>query len=277
MRQAISGARSAVRWTVILLGGILVIGPLVWSISTSVKPANQILATPPTLLPNPFTLQHYARLVDESVGWDFLNSLLNALVTVVLGILGGFAAGYALSRFRFRGARPLLLMFVAAMTIPAYSLLLPTQIIFAKLGLLDTPATLPILYTAHVIPLVAWIAKTQFDALPIEMEQAALVDGYSRWEAVRKVVMPGTRPALIAAAAYGFLVAWNDYITAATMTSSPSYRTMQVALTFFQGFSGREWGPLMAGAVLATFPPLVLFIVFRRYLVGGFLSGAIKG
>lgn len=256
---------------------VLVIGPLIWSLSTSLKPANEILSAPPLLIPETFTGDHYARLMREGVGINFWNSLINAIATVVAALIVGTAAGYALSRYRFTGSKPMLLLFVAAMTIPAYSLLLPTQVLFDGMGLLNTPATLPILYSAHAIPLVVWVTKTQFDALPIELEQAAAVDGYSRWESVRKIVLPGAKPALIAGAAYAFLIAWNDYITAATMTSSPQLRTLPVALIFYQGFSGREWGPLMAGVVIATIPPVVLFIVFRRYLIGGFLSGAIKG
>lgn len=256
---------------------VLVIGPLLWSLSTSLKPANEILSAPPLLIPETVTVDHYARLVREGVGVNFWNSMVNAICTVLVALIVGTAAGYALSRYRFTGSKPMLLLFVAAMTIPAYSLLLPTQVLFDGMGLLNTAATLPILYSAHAIPLVVWVTKTQFDALPIELEQAAAVDGYSRWESVRKIVLPGAKPALIAGAAYAFLVAWNDYITAATMTSSPQLRTLPVALIFYQGFSGREWGPLMAGVVIATIPPVVLFIVFRRYLIGGFLSGAIKG
>lgn len=256
---------------------VLVIGPLLWSLSTSLKPANEILSAPPLLIPDTVTGDHYARLVREGVGVNFWNSMINAISTVLVALIVGTAAGYALSRYRFTGSKPMLLLFVAAMTIPAYSLLLPTQVLFDGMGLLNTAATLPILYSAHAIPLVVWVTKTQFDALPIELEQAAAVDGYSRWESVRKIVLPGAKPALIAGAAYAFLVAWNDYITAATMTSSPQLRTLPVALIFYQGFSGREWGPLMAGVVIATIPPVVLFIVFRRYLIGGFLSGAIKG
>ncbi|MGO1853517.1 MAG: carbohydrate ABC transporter permease [Microbacteriaceae bacterium] len=256
---------------------VLVIGPLLWSLSTSLKPTNEILSAPPLLIPDTVTGDHYARLVREGVGVNFWNSMINAISTVVVALIVGTAAGYALSRYRFTGSKPMLLLFVAAMTIPAYSLLLPTQVLFDGMGLLNTAATLPILYSAHAIPLVVWVTKTQFDALPIELEQAAAVDGYSRWESVRKIVLPGAKPALIAGAAYAFLVAWNDYITAATMTSSPQLRTLPVALIFYQGFSGREWGPLMAGVVIATIPPVVLFIVFRRYLIGGFLSGAIKG
>lgn len=256
---------------------VLVVGPLLWSLSTSLKPANEILSAPPVLIPDTVTADHYARLVREGVGVNFWNSVINAISTVLVALIVGTAAGYALSRYRFTGSKPMLLLFVAAMTIPAYSLLLPTQVLFDGMGLLNTAATLPILYSAHAIPLVVWVTKTQFDALPPELEQAAAVDGYSRWESVRKIVLPGAKPALIAGAAYAFLVAWNDYITAATMTSSPQLRTLPVALIFYQGFSGREWGPLMAGVVIATIPPVVLFIVFRRYLIGGFLSGAIKG
>jgi ABC-type glycerol-3-phosphate transport system permease component len=146
-----------------------------------------------------------------------------------------------------------------------------------ELGLYNSWAGLPILYAGHVLPFAVWVTRAHFNAIPRELEQAAQIDGYSRAEAVWRVVLPGARPALLAAATFGFLHSWNDYVTAATMLDSPDKRTLTVALIFFQGFHGRDRRALMAGAIIATIPPVVMFLLFRRYLIGGFSDGSVKG
>mgnify|MGYP001807183468 CR=1 FL=1 len=256
---------------------IVVLGPILWALSTSLKPNNRIFAVPPQLIPDAATLAHYERLIAEGVHWSFLNSAFYAVTAVVAAVAIGAVGGYALVRFPIRGKPLLLTLFMAALAIPSYALMLPTQFIFVKLGLFDTRLALPILYAAHVVPFAVWMARAHFASVPIELEHAALVDGYSRAEAVWKVILPGAMPAIIAASTFGFLYSWNDYITAATMVDSTPRRTLPVALIFFQGFHGRDWGALMAGVVIATIPPVTLFLIFRKYLIGGFSEGSVKG
>ncbi len=260
-----------------LIAAMVVLGPIVWAISTSLKATNQIFAVPPRLIPTEATLDHYRRLIAEGVQWNFLNSAIYTVSAVAIAVALGAVAGYALVRFQVPGKRLVLLIFMGAMAVPSFAVLLPTQIMFNFAGLFDTRLTLPILYAAHVVPFAVWMTRAQFSSLPRELEQAALVDGYGRWEAVWKVLLPGAKPALIAAAAFGFLYSWNDYITATTMVDTPRLRTLPVALIFFQGFHGRDWGALMAGVVIATLPPVVMFLLFRRYLIGGFSEGSVKG
>jgi multiple sugar transport system permease protein len=257
--------------------GVIALGPILWALSTSLKPDNRIFAVPPQLVPDQATLDHYRRLFAEGVHWSFLNSALYSVSAVTVAVAFGTVAGYAFVRYPISGKRALLVLFMGAMAIPGYALLLPTQIVFVQLGLFDTRLALPLLYAAHVIPFAVWITRAHFASVPPELEQAALVDGYSRFEAVWKVILPGAKPALIAAAAFGFLYSWNDYITATTMVESPGLRTLPVALIFFQGFHGRDWGALMAGVIIATIPPVTLFLLYRRYLIGGFSDGSIKG
>ena len=256
---------------------VVVLGPVLWALSTSLKANNRIFSVPPQLIPAQPTLEHYSRLIAEGVHWSFLNSAIYSVAAVSVAVVLGTVAGYAFVRYPVSGKRALLLLFMGAMAIPSYALLLPTQIVFVRLGIFDTRFALPLLYAAHVIPFAVWMTRAHFAAVPHELEQAALVDGYSRLEAVWKVIIPGARPALIAAAAFGFLYSWNDYITATTMVESPGLRTLPVALIFFQGFHGRDWGALMAGVVIATIPPVTLFLIYRRYLIGGFSEGSIKG
>ncbi|WP_439496028.1 carbohydrate ABC transporter permease [Bosea sp. (in: a-proteobacteria)] len=259
------------------VAAVIVLGPIFWALSTSLKSNSHIFAVPPRWIPDEPSLEHFRRLLAEGVHWSFLNSALYSVSAVAAAVAIGAVAGYALVRYPIPGKKLLLVLFMGVMAIPSYALLLPTQIVFVNLGLFDTRLALPILYAAHVIPFAVWMTRAHFAAMPRELEQAALVDGYSRFEAVWKVILPGARPALIAAAAFGFLYSWNDYITATTMIESPDLRTLPVALIFFQGFHGRDWGALMAGVVIATLPPVTLFLVYRRYLIGGFAEGSVKG
>ncbi len=268
------------RWLIVgvsVLASVVVLGPILWALSTSLKANDRIFAVPPQLVPLAPTLEHYGRLIAEGVHWSFLNSALYAVLSVGVAVGLGAVAGYALVRFPVRGKNALLLLFMAGLAIPSYALLLPTQVIFVAAGLFDSWVVLPLLYAAHIVPFAVWITRAHFASVPIELEQAALVDGYSRAEAVWKVILPGAMPAILAASTFGFLYAWNDYITATTMVDTPAHRTLPVALIFFQGFHGRDWGALMAGGVIATLPPVTVFMIFRRHLIGGFSEGSVKG
>ncbi len=260
-----------------LVAAVVALGPIVWALSTSLKATNRIFAVPPELIPAEPTAEHYIRLVAEGVHWAFLNSGGYALAAVALSLAFGVVAGYGLSRYPVPCKQAVLVLFVGAMAVPGFAVLLPTQIIFVEFGLYNTLAALPILYAGHVLPFAVWVTRAHFNTIPRELEQAAQIDGYTRAEAVWKVILPGARPALLAAATFGFLHSWNDYVTATTMLDSPDRRTLPVALIFFQGFHGRDWGALMAGVIIATIPPVVMFLLFRKYLIGGFADGSVKG
>jgi ABC-type glycerol-3-phosphate transport system permease component len=260
-----------------LIAAIVALGPIFWAISTSFKPTDRIFAVPPEIIPLSPTLAHYARLIAEGVQWAFLNSANYAVLAVLLSLLFGTVAGYALTRYPVAGKPAILLIFVGAMAVPGFSVLLPTQLLASELGLYNTYLVLPLLYAGHILPFAVWVTRAHFASIPRELEQAAEIDGYSRAEAVWKIVLPGAKPALLASATFGFLHCWNDYVTGTTMVDQPELRTLPVALIFFQGFHGRDWGALMAGVAIATIPPVVVFLLFRKYLIGGFADGSVKG
>jgi ABC-type glycerol-3-phosphate transport system permease component len=260
-----------------LLAAVVALGPILWALSTSLKATNKIFAVPPELIPAQPTLDHYGRLISEGVHWAFLNSGLYAFAAVAISLLLGTVAGYALARYPVPGKKLVLVLFVGAMAVPGFAVLLPTQLLFVDLQLYNTYVALPLLYAGHILPFAVWVTRSHFSTLPRELEQAAQIDGYSRFEAVWKVVLPGAKPALLAAATFGFLHSWNDYVTATTMVDTPALRTLPVALIFFQGFHGRDWGALMAGVIIATIPPVMMFLLFRKYLIGGFADGSVKG
>lgn len=255
----------------------LALFPILWGVSSSLKPQDRILEFPPRLIPDAPTLEHYARIVRENAGWYALNSVIVSAVTVAATLAIGALAGYALARFTFRGRSATMIVTVAIMSIPIASLLVPTFTALSLLGLADTRIGLALLYTAYQLPVVIWMLYGYFLSLPIELEQAARIDGYTPVQTLRKVVIPLSQPALVAAALFVLVFAWNDFVVAVVMTSSEAVRTLPVAIYFYLGFYGREWGPLLAASVLSILPIIAIFVLLQRYFLSGMTGGSVKG
>jgi multiple sugar transport system permease protein len=256
---------------------VLALFPILWGISSSLKPQDRILEFPPRLIPDAPTLEHYARILRENAGWYALNSVIVSAATVVATLTIGALAGYALARCTFRGRSATMIVTVAIMSIPIASLLVPTFTSLSLLGLADTRTGLALLYTAYQLPVVIWMLYGYFLSLPVELEQAARIDGYTPVQTLRKVVIPLSRPALIAAALFVIVFAWNDFVVAVVMTSSEAVRTLPVAIYFYLGFYGREWGPLLAASVLSILPIIAIFVLLQRYFLSGMTGGSVKG
>lgn len=255
----------------------LALFPILWGVSSSLKPQDRILEYPPRLIPDAPTLEHYARIVRENAGWYALNSVIVSAATVAATLAIGALAGYALARFTFRGRSATMIVTVAIMSIPIASLLVPTFTALSLLGLADTRTGLALLYTAYQLPVVIWMLYGYFLSLPIELEQAARIDGYTPVQTLRKVVIPLSQPALVAAALFVLVFAWNDFVVAVVMTSSEAVRTLPVAIYFYLGFYGREWGPLLAASVLSILPIIAIFVLLQRYFLSGMTGGSVKG
>lgn len=269
LRQLAHGAITA-------LIALVALFPILWGLSTSFKPAAELATFPPTLLPREPMLEHYALLFRTGIQHFVLNSLIVSVASVVGCLALGSLAAYAMARIPFRGSAPLLLAVVAVMSIPLPSLLVPTFTFLARLGLLDSLTGLTLLYTAYQLPIVVWVLYGYFQTIPIELEQAARVDGYSQFDTLRKIVIPLSGPGLVAAGLFVVTFAWNDFVVAVAMNSSEAAKTLPVAIYGYLGFYGREWGPLTASAILSTVPVIIVFIVFQRFFLGGMTSGGVK-
>ena len=251
--------------------------PLLWGLSSSLKPTDQIRKVPPDLLPKRITFTHYRTLVENDLFLYMGNSIIVTAATVVLCLAVGAAAGYALSRFRFPGRSLMLLVVVTVMSIPIASLLVPTYTLIANLRMLDTLAALVMLYTAYELPIVIWIMFGYFNTIPRQLEHAAMIDGYGRFDALRRVILPLAGPGLIAAGLFVLTAAWNDFVVAVVINSGESVRTLPVAVYFYLGFFGREWGPLLAASMVSVAPIIVIFVIFQKYFVSGVTGGSVKG
>ena len=269
--------RRIVDIAVIVVICIVTLFPIVWGLSTSLKSPGSILEYPPRMIPAEPTLVHYRQLFATGIEKYILNSAIVSAITVALCVVLATLAAYALARFEFRGKSVVLFMTVAVMSIPLPSLTVPTFTFLVLLGLNNTLAGLVLLYTAYQLPLAIWVLYGYFQTIPTEFENAAMIDGYSRLQALRKVVLPLSWPGLIAAGLFTLTFAWNDFVVAVAMNSSDDVRTLPVAIYNYLGFFGREWGPLTAAAMVSIVPVIAIFIMFQRYFLSGMTGGGVKG
>jgi multiple sugar transport system permease protein len=256
---------------------LLAVGPFVWGVLTSLKGARQITAQPLAWWPDPLTFDNYVRAFQRGLGVGLSNSVGVALASVVLSVTLAAFTGYALARLRFRYSNLILFSIIAPQFVPGLVNLVPTYIIMARLGLLDTHAVLILLYTVHSLPMAVWIVKAFFETVPVELEQAAMVDGCTRWGSLWRVMLPLAQPGLAAAALFAFVNSWNEFLIAITMTSSAEMRTLPVAIYLSITDVGIDWGALMASATLAVAPVAILFVFLQQRFISGLTAGALKG
>jgi ABC-type glycerol-3-phosphate transport system permease component len=271
------GRRRALRLAVNLLIGAFALFPILWGLSSSLKPAERIVEFPPRLLPEAPTLAHYARVFQDDAGFYILNSALVSAATILLTLVLAALGGYALARYEFRGRGVAMMAVVAVMSIPIASLLVPTFTLISALGLFDTRLGLVLLYTAYQLPAALWMLYGYFTSLPVELEHAARVDGCGPLRTLTRVVLPLSKPGLVAAALFILVFAWNDFVVAVTMTAAQEVRTFPVAIYFYLGFYGREWGPLLAASLISIVPIIAVFVFLQRYFMSGLTGGGVKG
>jgi multiple sugar transport system permease protein len=260
----------------VLLIVVFALAPYVWMVLTSVKPSSAIATFPVQYLPADPTLEHYRALLART---SFLRNLLDSLVVavgaVVLGLGVSVPAAYAFSRFRFAGRSGLLVFFLTINMVPVVMLIIPLFVLMRQLGLIDTFVGVVAGHATFAIPFSVWMMTSYFNALPAELDEAALVDGATRWQTIRHVVLPLAMPGIVTTGIYIFVNSWNEYLFA-MMLSGQSIKTVTVALQSFIGEFTVQWGLLTAGGTLVAIPVTLLFLVIQRRLVGGLTAGAVK-
>lgn len=261
---------------------LLVLGaaafPLYWMFVTSLTPSAELFAVPPRILPTWSELGVYSeafRTIPIAV-W-LTNSAIVATGTTVLSLGLAIFPAYALSRFRFRGAGLMGLSLFATQMLPEAMLVVPLYAIFADLALLNTLGGLILANTAFTVPVVTWILKGAIDGVPLEVEEAARVDGCTRTGIVLAIVIPLVAPTLAAAAVIAFFHGWNEYVLAQTLISQEGLRTASVGLASFVGELSTPVHSVMAVGILYTLPAVVFYLFVQRYVVAGMTAGSVKG
>ncbi len=253
--------------------------PLVWGILTSFKPDADLFRFPPTFLDFTPTLEHYERVIASGFLYSIGASVFYAAVSVSATLALALPAAYAFDRFEFPFRQTLFMLVVASipLSLGAAALLIPNYVYFVQIGLTNTWFVLPLIYTAHQLPMAIWIVKGVIEGIPRELDEAAIVDGGTHADILRFVMLPLARPALGAAGVLAFVGSWNEFVAGSVMVDAPELKPVQPMIYSFIGFFGREWGPLTASATLAIVPILVAFAFLGRHIVSGLTKGAVKG
>jgi trehalose/maltose transport system permease protein len=252
--------------------------PFYYAILTSFKSGTDLFRV--TYWPTSFSLQNYESVLRTgSFPRNLLNSVFIASVTVLLALFLAITASFALSRVRFRGRGLLLMTILAVSMFPQIAVLAGLFELIRFLGIYNTPWALIFSYTIFTLPFTVWVLTTFMRDLPVEIEEAAIVDGASPWVIITRVFMPLMWPALVTTGLLAFIGAWNEFLFALTFTSSNMTRTVPVAIALLSGGSQFEipWGAIMAASVIVTVPLVVLVLIFQRKIVSGLTAGGVKG
>ena len=265
---------------VILVGMVLVLFPVLWMVSTSFKDTGTMFALPPQWIPEHPTLEPFKTILSSKnlfLTW-FRNSVLVGLGTSFASLLFAIPAGYAFSRYRFRGSNGILLFIVGSQMFPIVLLLISIYLMFKNWSLLNTLHGLILAYMSFSLPFAIWMLKNYFDTIPAELEEAALIDGCGRLGAMARVALPLIGPAAVSVGIFSFLVAWNELLFAMTLNTSDAVRPLAPGLIIrYAGQYQSLYNEMMAASFLASIPVIVVFILLQRYVIAGLTMGAVKG
>jgi multiple sugar transport system permease protein len=268
----------AATYLVLIVTCLLFVVPIFWIFVTSIKPTPEILRTPTTLLPVHPTLEHYAVAVSGDFRSFMLNSLIAATGATLLGLLLAIPAAFGFAKYAYRGSAAFLSFIVVTRVFPPIALALPFFLQFRALGLVDTPWGLIIAYLPIVLPLMIWMLHGFFRDFPNELIEAAEIDGLGTLQTLVRIVIPLSLPGLGVATLFGFLVAWNEFVLALTLTRTPTGgQTMPVGISTLITQFQVLWGEMMAVAAVYLLPVFVVTVLTQRGLVRGLMTGATKG
>jgi len=252
--------------------------PILQIVTVSLRPSDQLYSTSLALIPEGASLKAYVVMLTQKPFLRWLgNSALVSLAVTVFGVTLASTAAYAFSRFRFRGRQPGLYLFLLTQMFPATMLMLPMYVLMRSLGLLDTFSGLVVAYTATALPFCVWTMRGYYDTIPVELEQAALIDGCSPWQAFTRVTLPLASPALAITALFSFMTAWSEFLVARIILSRQELFTLPLGLESLAGQFQTEWANYAAGSLMVCVPVMVLFVVLNRWIVSGLSLGGVKG
>lgn len=277
MRKQSFGKRFLVTYLPLIVLLLFILFPFYWTFVTSIKPESELYGAI-TYWPSAINWENYKNLFSTTV--DFLkamkNSFIVASITTIVSLTASTLAAYAFSRYRFKGRKFMMALFLSNNMFPTVLLLIPLYSIMRSLGLLYTPWALVLAYTTFTLPFSVWLLNGFFNDLPLSLEEAALVDGCNRRMAFFKIILPILGPSLIATGVYIFMTSWNEYTFAVMFTNNAS-RTIPVALKSLIGQLGVDWGLLTAGGIVTIIPVCIMFFFAQKKLVEGLTAGAVKG
>ncbi|MEO8356628.1 MAG: carbohydrate ABC transporter permease [Chloroflexota bacterium] len=270
----------------VLLALLFIYVPVAWLVISSISTRAELLSTPIHWIPQNPTLQNYINILAPSQGTSEVaktfritlwNSLMVASSVTVIALVFGSLAAYALIRLHFPFRKTLLIGILGTRMIPEISLVIPLYLFATRFGLFNSPVILIITYLSFALPFAIWLMAAFFDTIPVELEDAARIDGCNRIQTFWRIILPISAPGLVSTGLFVFLTAWDEFFFALILTSTVSAKTVPVAIAEFTGRYVVDVGGMMTGGVLAAIPPVLLSLIFQRYIVSGLTAGAVKG
>lgn len=278
--RRMSRLESGLTHTILIIASIIAVFPVLWIVSTSFKPFDEVFSTTINIIPDNFTLENYKYVLTKNdsmfLTW-MKNSALIAVSTTIFSVFLSATAAYALSRYKFVGHKFTMYMFLVTQMFPGALLLIPLYNLMNSFGLLNSHIGLILAYSTVAVPYSTWMLKGFFDTIPYELEEAARVDGLSQFGTFYRIVLPLSLPGISVTAFFSFITAWNEFMVALTFMNSEEMYTLPIGLQQFVNQFNTDWHLMAAGAVIITIPVLIFFMFAQKYLVSGLTAGGTKG
>lgn len=264
-------------YAVLIFFSLLVLVPVAWMISTSFKTEPETIQIPPTWIPREPTIQAYIRIwKDYPFVTYFKNSLIIVLGATLLSTVVSCFAGYGVTRFNFRGKGSFMTFMLMTQMFPSIMLLIPYYKVLSIYGLMNTHLGMILVYVSFTIPFCSWMMAGFFKSIPVELDEAAIIDGCSRMRAFRSIILPLTLPGIASTAMYSFITGWNEYMFAQVLISDPALKTVPIGIAELNGFYKILWNDMMAASLIASIPLILLFLVSQRSFISSLTAGAVK-
>lgn len=270
-------------YLVVFIFIVLTLGPIIWSFIVSLTSESEMFKNTQEFLPSSYTFDNYKSLFESSNRYSklFRNGMVNSLkacaVTIALGIPVAVLAAYALSRTRFRGRKIVRNALLITMVIPVFTTIIPLYKIFSDFGFLDNIFWLTVVYVSAFLPMTTWVISTYFDTIPVELEEAAALDGYGKMQTLIHIILPISYTIIFAAILIIFLMTWNQFQIPLILASSKATKPLSMVMSEFTTKDSVKYGLTAAAGILAILPPALVALVFRKFLVSGLTGGSVKG
>ena len=268
----------ALTYVVLIAAALVALFPVLWGLFTALKSPAEVPSFPPPRLPHEITLENFSSVLFRS-GFPryLLNSVIVTAICIVVATIVASHAAYAVTNFRIRFRNQIMFLILMTSMIPPVVMLVPLYMLSVKIGLYDTHFLLILIYTAWRIPVLTWILRGFFEKLPKEIIEAGTLDGCSKPMIFYRLILPISKPGIVAAALLSAVYVWNDFLVSSTFTSKDSLRMLSVGLYNYISQYGIQWGNLMAAVMISIVPMVILFILLQRHFVKGMAAGAVKG
>jgi multiple sugar transport system permease protein len=265
-------------YVILLISAVLVIFPVAWIFSVSIRPNNQVFEYPASFIPKIFTLEAYIEVLTNNRYLKyFLNSYVIGMIVTIVSTVIGIMAGYGLSRYKFHGRKALSMFVVATQTVPKVALLIPFFIMMTRLHLYNTRLGLVLTYVSFALPYAIVMMQGYFNSVSTELDEAAIIDGLHRFRILWQIIVPVTIPAIISTMIYTFILSWNEFIFVMTLIQDDALRTIPVGIAMMKGETTYQWNTMMAMSLIGTLPVLLFYLIGQRYFISGLSEGSVKG